>query len=136
MSKDVVITKGLEMMYTFLTDLTEVYRDVTGIEAKPLTQKNFQFFDIYEIFWMDSLLDNIKKKIKKKPHIFAKISDYAKDREVFRESGILLVYYYVDTVAIQTKQITPMEEEDLKLIYDDLGFSKTFADYESYWKQL
>jgi len=123
------MSKYDELVKEFMDELAPLYKGVTGVEPEVNPTSNMELFYGYSHIWSENLMKEIKEKLEKKPNRFAKIKEHAKEHKVFRQPAILLVYYWADTVAIQTRHITPMPDETLKLVYDDLGLSQIFVDF-------
>lgn len=103
-----------------LTALTKIYASEIG-EAPEVERSNQLVIDTFADRLPQSPSTVVIEYLKSKPFIFEKIKERRLTNHFYRQPLSLLAYYLVTAMPSQTKDLWPLETEDLAQVFSDLG---------------
>lgn len=122
-SFDTVVQKLSELERPFrqsLQALGRLYLEYVGQPAE-MERSNTLILEAYSDLLGEGLEDRVRSLIKSKSYITDKIREHAQTSHLFRQAATLVVYLAVISGPNAAKDKWPFTQEDLSLIYGDLG---------------
>lgn len=98
------------------------YREGTDFEPE-IEVSNLYILDSLMEFFRDVSTEQIDKFLQDKPYIFERIKERLLHRHLFRQPIVLFAYFIVERAPNRAKDEWPVNMDDLRLIFSDLGKS-------------
>lgn len=102
--------------------LVRIYSEKVGTEPEK-AKSNLLILDTFSDKLGIGFTQQIEIFIASKPFILGQITARAPNKHLFRQAVILFVYFLVGTAPSDTKERWPLTQNELRIIYSDLGLS-------------
>lgn len=114
------LNSALAVQTGLLATLSKIYEEKLGFPAGSERSNQFVVDAVAERLPPD-LSATITNFLSANDFIFDRIKERRESNHFFRQPAVLLAYYLSSTIPAQTKDVWPLDTEDLALIFSDLG---------------
>jgi putative GTP pyrophosphokinase len=114
------LNSAMAAQTSLLTELTRIYE---GMVCSPAgSERSNQlvidaFAECMPVDWFAAIPDFLQAK----SFIFDRVKDRRESKHFFRQPASLLTYYLTSVMPSQTKNLWPLDADDLALVFSDLG---------------
>lgn len=113
-------TSAVAAQTAILVSLARIYEELVGSPAGSERSNQLVVDAFAENLPMDSLTA-IPGFLRANSFIFDRVKERRASRHFFRQPAVLLAYYFTSTMPSQTKELWPLDSDDLGLVFSDLG---------------
>jgi putative GTP pyrophosphokinase len=100
--------------------LVRMYADIVGRPAEK-SAVNSLIIDHYKSWAKEDFGESLAALYSAKPFLADRITERAPSQALYRQPGVLLVYWVIDQAPILAAKDSPLTEAELSVMYSDLG---------------
>lgn len=116
------LSKAGRPLEAALETLARLYLDKVGVNPES-GRSNLLVMDAFVDKLGSDLEQDINSFLDAKPYVATWVATRAVERHLFRQPSILVAYLMANARPSETKEIWPLEGDDLKFVYTDLGLN-------------